>query len=51
MPTPTRTRILRSSLVDLLVGPHGIDRYLELIRPQMTVNDARAEVDDRAGLQ
>jgi ferredoxin-NADP reductase len=30
--------------VDLLVGPHGIDRYLELIRPQMTVNDARATV-------
>jgi ferredoxin-NADP reductase len=30
--------------VDLLVGPHGIDRYLELIRPQLTVRDARAEV-------
>ncbi len=40
----TTTRILRSSLVDLLVGPHGIDRYLELIRPQLTVHDARAEV-------
>jgi ferredoxin-NADP reductase len=44
MPTLTRTRLLRSGLVDLLVGPHGIDRYLELIRPQMTVNDARATV-------
>jgi ferredoxin-NADP reductase len=31
-------------LVDLLVGPHGIDRYLELIRPDLTVRDARAEV-------
>lgn len=37
-------RLLRSPLVDLLVGPHGVDRYLELIRPDLTVNDARAEV-------
>lgn len=37
-------RLLRSPLVDLLVGPHGIDRYLELIGPQMTVRDARARV-------
>jgi ferredoxin-NADP reductase len=45
MPTATVTqRILRSTLVDLLVGPHGVDRYLELIRPQMTVNEARAEI-------
>ncbi len=42
--TTTTSRLLRSSLVDLLVGPHGIDRYLELIRPQLTVRDARAEV-------
>ncbi len=42
--TTTASRLLRSSFVDLLVGPHGIDRYLELIRPQMTVRDARAEV-------
>ena len=41
--TPTR-RLLRSGLVDLLVGPHGIDRYLELIRPEITVRDARARV-------
>lgn len=45
MPTLTRTRrLLRSPLVDLLVGPHGIDRYLELIRPDLTVRDARAEI-------
>ena len=44
MLAPTPTRLLRSGFVDLLVGPHGIDRYLELIRPQLTVNDARAEV-------
>jgi ferredoxin-NADP reductase len=37
-------RFLRSPLVDLLVGPHGIDRYLELVRPTLTVGDARAEV-------
>jgi ferredoxin-NADP reductase len=37
-------RLLRSSLVDLLVGPHGIDRYLELVHPTLTVSDARAEV-------
>jgi ferredoxin-NADP reductase len=42
--TPTAHRLLRSNLVDLLVGPHGIDRYLELIRPELTVRDARAEV-------
>lgn len=41
--TPTR-RLLGSKLVDLLVGPHGIDRYLELVRPQLTISDARAEV-------
>jgi ferredoxin-NADP reductase len=40
----TTRRILRSGLVDLLVGPHGIDRYLELISPELTVHDARAEV-------
>jgi ferredoxin-NADP reductase len=37
-------RLLRSSIVDLMVGPHGIDRYLELISPTLTVHDARAEV-------
>jgi ferredoxin-NADP reductase len=37
-------RLLKSQFVDLLVGPHGIDRYLELVRPELTVRDARAEV-------
>src|SRR5436305_10316503 len=41
--TPAR-RFLRSGLVDLLVAPHGVDRYLELIRPEITVRDARARV-------
>jgi ferredoxin-NADP reductase len=45
MATMTTTRrLLRSQFVDLLVGPHGIDRYLELINPRLTVHDARAEV-------
>jgi ferredoxin-NADP reductase len=45
MPTLTAPRrLLRSQFVDLLVGPHGIDRYLELIRPDFTIRDARAEV-------
>jgi ferredoxin-NADP reductase len=44
MPANTTRRLLRSSLFDLLLGPHGIDRYLELIRPDLTVRDARAEV-------
>ena len=37
-------KVLGSPFVDLLVGPHGIDRYLELIRPSLTIRDARAEV-------
>jgi stearoyl-CoA 9-desaturase NADPH oxidoreductase len=41
--TATR-RFLASPLVDLLVGPHGIDRYLELIRPDLALREARAEV-------
>src|ERR1700683_5295920 len=45
MPTlTTPRRLLGSQLVDLLVGPHGIDRYLELVRPELTIRDARAEV-------
>jgi ferredoxin-NADP reductase len=42
--TTTTRRLLRSPVLDLLVGPHGIDRYLELIRPDLTVHEARAEV-------
>jgi ferredoxin-NADP reductase len=37
-------RVLGSPVVDLLLGPHGVDRYLELIRPAMTIREARAEV-------
>ncbi len=41
--TATR-RFLKSSLVDVLAGPHGIDRYLELIRPELTVSEPRARI-------
>ena len=30
-------RLLGSPVVDLLLGPHGVDRYLELISPTLTV--------------
>jgi ferredoxin-NADP reductase len=40
----TTRRLLRSPLIDVFVGPHGIDRYLELIRPDLTVHEARAEL-------
>ncbi|MGV0786905.1 ferredoxin reductase [Mycolicibacterium sp. XJ2] len=39
-----RDRVLGSPLVDLLTGPHGVDRYTELVAPTWTRSDARAEV-------
>ncbi|MGY4708275.1 ferredoxin reductase [Mycolicibacterium sp. CBM1] len=36
-------RVLHSPLVDLLTGPHGVDRYTELVDPTWTT-DARAKV-------
>jgi ferredoxin-NADP reductase len=43
--TQTLTRrVLRSPLVDLLTGPHGVDRYTELVEPTWTAGDARAKV-------
>ena len=42
--TQTLTRkVLRSPLVDLLTGPHGVDRYTELVQPTWTA-EARAKV-------
>lgn len=37
-------RVLRSPLVDLLTGPHGVDRYTELVTPTWTTGDARAKI-------
>jgi ferredoxin-NADP reductase len=39
-----RDRVLASPLVDLLTGPHGVDRYTELLTPTWTMGDARATV-------
>ena len=37
-------RMLGSGLVDLLTGPHGVDRYTELVAPTWSLGDARAKV-------
>ena len=37
-------RVLRSPLIDLLTGPHGVDRYTELVAPTWTDAEARAQV-------
>ena len=43
--TQTLTRrVLQSPLVDLLTGPHGVDRYTELVAPTWTSGEARANV-------
>ncbi|MCV6968623.1 flavin reductase family protein [Mycobacterium bohemicum] len=39
-----RRRVLGSDLVDLLTGPHGVDRYTELVAPTWTLGEARAKV-------
>src|SRR5580693_353965 len=39
-------RVLGSGLVDLLTGPHGVDRYTELVAPTWTLGEARAKVID-----
>lgn len=41
-----KQRILGSNLVDLLTGPHGVDRYTELVEPTWTMGQARAKVVD-----
>jgi ferredoxin-NADP reductase len=35
---------LTTRLLDTLAGPHGVDRYLELVRPTWTLHEARGEV-------
>ena len=41
-----RRRISPLSVLEALATPHGIDRYLELVNPMLTVRDLRAEVTD-----
>jgi ferredoxin-NADP reductase len=43
--TQTLTRrARRSPLLELLTGPHGVDRYTELVDPTWTTGEARAKV-------
>jgi stearoyl-CoA 9-desaturase NADPH oxidoreductase len=49
MPTATSSRglgrrLLRSNLLEALAYPHGVDRYVELVRPLLVKRDVRAEV-------
>ena len=37
-------RLLGSGLLEALAAPHGVDRYLELVRPSWSLHEARAEV-------
>jgi len=46
-PPPVRRlgrRLLGSGLLEALAAPHGVDRYLELIRPSWSLREARAVV-------
>lgn len=51
-PTPTASprpqrlarRLLGSSLLDALATPHGVDRYVELVRPAFSLREVRADV-------
>jgi ferredoxin-NADP reductase len=37
-------RILGSGLIEALAAPHGVDRYLELVRPGWSLHELRAEI-------
>src|SRR6202012_6042975 len=41
-----KNRVLGSDLVNLLTGPHGVDRYTELLAPTWTRGEGRAKVVD-----
>ena len=41
-----KQRVLGSDLVSLLTGPHGVDRYTELVTPTWTLAESRAKVVD-----
>jgi stearoyl-CoA 9-desaturase NADPH oxidoreductase len=43
-PRGLRRRLLHSSLLEALAYPHGVDRYVELVRPLLVKRDVRAEV-------
>ena len=37
-------RVLRSSLLEALAYPHGVDRYIELVRPLLVKREVRAQI-------
>src|SRR5687767_10392657 len=39
-------RLLGSGLLEALAAPHGVDRYVELIRPAWSLREARAVVSE-----
>jgi ferredoxin-NADP reductase len=41
-----KRRVLGSNLVNLLTGPHGVDRYTELVTPTWTQAEGRGKVVD-----
>jgi ferredoxin-NADP reductase len=43
---PSRRRLSPLALFEALATPHGVDRYLELVNPMLTVRDLRAEVTE-----
>jgi len=43
-PQRLRRRVLGSSLLEALAYPHGVDRYVELVRPLLVRREVRAEV-------
>ena len=43
-PPPPLGRVLHSSLLEALAYPHGVDRYVELVRPLLVKREVRAEV-------
>ncbi|MDT4932411.1 MAG: stearoyl-CoA 9-desaturase oxidoreductase, partial [Pseudonocardiales bacterium] len=42
----SRRRFSPLALFEALATPHGIDRYLELVNPMLTVRDMRAEITE-----
>ena len=44
MTATTTRRPLGIGLLDALAGPHGLDRYLEIVRPVWSLGDARAAI-------
>jgi len=43
-PNRLARRLLSSTLAEALTTPHGVDRYVELVRPAFSLRDVRAEV-------